>query len=48
MVYLGVFVTVAVKCTLLMANMPNLPIPINSRMEPANSFLQVYEYNEEE
>lgn len=48
MLCLGLFVTVAVKCTLVIANMPNLPIPINSRMEPANSFLQVYEYNEEE
>lgn len=42
------FATVAVKGTLLMANMSNLPILINSRMEPANYILQLYEHNEDE
>jgi len=38
----------AVKCTLLMVNTPNLSIPINLTTEPVNSILQVYEHNEEE
>lgn len=44
----GMFASVALKYTLLVGNMPNLPIPINSRTEPANSVLEVYEHKEVE
>lgn len=44
----GMFASVAVKYTLLVVNTPNLPIPINSRTEPANSVLEVYEHKEVE
>lgn len=38
---LGMFATVAVKSTLLMVNTTNVPIPVNSRTESADS-IQVY------